>query len=55
MAFPLLWVVGLLDIYVATADHHVAAGTAPNAYAVVTAMVVSVAITLTAHPVLQQD
>jgi hypothetical protein len=55
MAFPLLWVVGLLEIYVATADRPVAAGTGPNAYAVVTAMVVSVAITLTAHPVVEHD
>lgn len=50
MAFPLLWVVGLLYVYVATADRHGAAGTEPNAYAVMTAMVASVAITLRAHP-----
>jgi hypothetical protein len=33
----------------------VAAGTGPNAYAVVTAMVVSVAVTLAAHPLPQHD
>jgi hypothetical protein len=55
MAFPLLWVVGLLEIYVATADRPVAAGTGPNAYAVLTAMVVSVVITLAAHPLPARD
>ena len=59
MAFPLLWVVGLLYLYVAT--YHRTLGTTPDGLApsgrpvgnlvlVVVAMVASVAITLVAHP-----
>ena len=52
MAFPLLWVVGLLYVYVATYDRaaHAAPGTTGNLVAVGAAMVASVAMTLRAHP-----
>jgi hypothetical protein len=52
MAFPLLWVAGLLCVYVATYDRtaDAPAGTVGNLFAVVAAMVASVAMTLIAHP-----
>jgi hypothetical protein len=52
MAFPLLWVAGLLCVYVATYDRTAGApaGTVGNLFAVVAAMVASVAMTLIAHP-----
>ncbi|HUR14024.1 MAG TPA: hypothetical protein VM097_05985 [Mycobacteriales bacterium] len=52
LAFPLLWVVGLLYVYVATWDRVGTPGAGPpgNLFAVVLAMVASVAMTLAAHP-----